>query len=77
MKEVNFVLYFGANRGENALNNPQTVTTYANSDAVTREKENFLKRFTGICLKWLQWAINLQKLRFTLHKLALKRIKRP
>lgn len=43
MKEVNFVLYFGANRGENALNNPQTVTTYANSDAVTREKENLFK----------------------------------
>lgn len=43
MKEVNFVLYFGANRGKNALNNPQTVTTHANGDAVTREKENLLK----------------------------------
>lgn len=32
MKEVNFVLYFGANRGKNALNNPQTVTTHANCD---------------------------------------------
>lgn len=43
MKEVNFVLYFGANRGKNALNNPQTVTTHANCDAVTREKENLFK----------------------------------
>lgn len=43
MKEVNFVLYFGVNRGKNALNNPQTVTTHANCDAVTREKENLLK----------------------------------
>lgn len=43
MKEVNFVLYFGANRGKNALNNPQTVTTHTNGDAVTREKRKPFK----------------------------------
>lgn len=58
MKEVNFVLYFGANRGKNALNNPQTVTTHANCDAVTHEKENLLKGIYGYLVELSDMGIS-------------------
>ena len=63
MKEVNFVLYFGANRGKNALNNPQTVTTHANCDAVTREavtreKENLFKDIYGYLVELSDMGIS-------------------
>lgn len=58
MKEVNFVLYFGANRGKNALNNPQTVTTHANCDAVTREKENIFKAIYGYLVELSDMGIS-------------------
>lgn len=58
MKEVNFVLYFGANRGKNALNNPQTVTTHANCDAVTREKENLFKVIYGYLVELSDMGIS-------------------
>ena len=58
MKEVNFVLYFGANRGKNALNNPQTVTTHANCDAVTHEKENLFKAIYGYLVELSDMGIS-------------------